>query len=54
MGGFVSEPICAEPINPLKRLALMRYDFRPHEDEAIAAIFIVLMIVVTVLIFALA
>ena len=39
----------------MKRSALMEYDIRPHEayDEAVAAIFIVLMLVVTVLIFVL-
>ena len=39
-----------------KRLAVMEYDVRPHEpyDVAIAGIFIVLMLVVTVLVFALA
>jgi hypothetical protein len=39
----------------VKRLALMEYDIRPHEayDEAVSAIFIVLMLVVTVLVFVL-
>lgn len=42
--------------DPLKRLALMEYDIRPHEtyDLAISVIFIVLMLVVTVIVFALA
>ena len=39
----------------MKRLAVMEYDIRPHEayDEAVAAIFIVLLLVVTVLVFVL-
>ena len=40
----------------MKRLALMEFDVRPHEpyDVAISGIFIVVMLVVSVLIFALA
>ena len=39
----------------MKRLALMEYDIRPHEayDEAVSAIFIALMLAVTVLVFVL-
>ena len=47
---------CAEPNDILQRLVHMEYDVRPHEpyDVAIAVVFIVLMLVMTVLIFALA
>ena len=41
--------------SPLARLALMEYDFRPHEayDVAIAALFIVFMLIVIALVFVL-
>ena len=42
------------PLPAVKRLARMEFDVRPHEPVAISGIFIAVMLVVTVLIFALA